>query len=138
MITFKTDRKFTVVLSAWRSHNSGMTNLLLTERLFDNIENRLHLHAIRAIGCYQRDAEQSFIIHTNSSNDVNELKRLAFDVYDQDAVLVVYNRKHAVKLHFQNATTEQVGNRMVHSTKPVQGHDSYTILNGCDYWSVAG
>ena len=136
MNTFKTDRKFTVVLSAYMLHNAALTNMLLTERLFDNIEHRLHLHAIRAVGVYAGHAEQSFIVHTNSSSAVSELKRVAFEVYHQEAVLVVYNRKHAVKLHYDNATTEQIGERMHHSTKPIQGQDSYTILNGADYWSV--
>jgi len=82
-------------------------------------------------------AEQSFIIHTNSSSVVADVKRLGLDVYHQECVLVSHNRKHEIKLHNSDATNKYIGERFVRHYATPKGATSYTILNGKDYYTVS-
>lgn len=137
MNTLHTDRKYTVMLSAYCTVNSELLNLLNTERLADYIEHTLHLHAIRAVGVYHGQAEQSFVIHTNSHNSVTSLKRYALYELSQECVLVSNNRKHDITLHNTDATTTHIGHKFKCQDKVSKGATSYTVLNGKDVWSVS-
>ena len=136
MNTLLTDKKYTVMLSAYQAGNSELTNLLNTERMQDRLEHHYHVHAIRAVGVYNGGAEQSFIIHTNSSHTMSDIKRLGLEVYKQECVLVSNNRKHDIQLHNSDATTSHIGHGFKCQDKAPKGATSYTVLNGCDYWSV--
>ena len=136
MTTLLTDRKFTVILSAYLPSNEPLQNLLFTERMNDRLLHEYHVNPIRAVGVYQGDSEQSFVIHTNSSRVVGEIKRLALDVYHQDSVLVSNNRKHDITLHMQDANTVHIGHSFRCYTGVPDGCKCYTVLNGCHYWVV--
>ncbi len=136
MNTLKTDKKYTVMLSAYLPCNEELTNLLFTERLYDRLLHEYHVNPIRAVGVYHGGAEQSFVIHTNSSRVVGEIKRLALEVYYQECVLISNNRKHDIQLHNMDATTSHIGHGFKCQDKAPKGATSYTVLNGCDYWSV--
>jgi len=136
MNTLTTDRKYTVMLSAYQSINSELTNLMETEKLAWIIEHDVHAHAIRAVGVFHGGAEQSFIVHTNSRQVVSMLKLIAIDNLHQECILVSNNRKHDIQLHNSDATTSHIGHAFKRSDKAPKGATSYTILNGCDYWSV--
>ena len=136
MNTLTTDRKYTVMLSAYDPVNSALTNLRNTEKLAWVIEHEIHAHAIRAVGVYNGDAEQSFIVHTNSSQVVSRLKLLALEYMHQECILVSNNRKHDIQLHNSDATTSHIGHTFKLTGKAPKGATSYTILNGTDYWSV--
>lgn len=136
MNTLLTDKKYTVILSAYQSTNSDLQNLLDTERLHDRLEHEYHVHAIRAVGVYHGGSEQSFVVHTNSSNTMSNIKRLALNAYHQECVLVSNNRKHDIQLHNQDATTDHIGHQFKHEHKLPKSTDNYTVLNGSDYWSV--
>lgn len=137
MISLHTDKKYTVILSAYRSGGSALTNLLLTARLKDRLLNAYHVHPITAVGVYHDEAEQSFIIHTNSSHTMGDIKRLGLEIYGQDSVLVSNNRKHDIQLHMQDCTTQHIGHQFKHYQSLPKGCLNYTVLNGCDYWVVA-
>lgn len=137
MNTFNTDRKFTVIVSATTKDNNTLDNLVATCRMNDNLEHRIHCHAIRVIGVWNGEAEQSFIIHTNSSSTVTEIKRLALDVYGQSSVLVSNNRKHDVTLHNSDVTTDHIGTHFsTISGKQHRMPACYIITNGDTYWAV--
>lgn len=137
MNTLVTDRKFTVMLSAYQAQCSELDNLVNTELLHHYIEHDLHCHPIRAVGVYHGDTEQSFVIHTNSSNVVSQLKRHVLDEYNQECVLVSNNRKHEVLLHNQDATAQYIGERFTRHYSTPKGANSYTIINGKDYYTVS-
>lgn len=137
MNTLNTDKKYTVILSAYLDTNTGLTNLLLTARLKDRLLNAYHVHPIAAVGVYQGVGEQSFVIHTNSSHTMGDLKRLGLEVYGQDSVLVSNNRRHDIQLHMQDCTTKHIGNVLKHYQSMPKGCHNYTVLNGCDYWVVS-
>ncbi len=136
MITLNTDRKYTVILSAYLDCNSALTNMTLTERMYDRLLHKYHVNPIRAVGVYQGIGEQSFVIHTNSSHTVGDIKRLGLEVYGQDSVLVSNNRKHDIQLHMSDATTRHIGHTFKHYRSLPKGCINCTLLNGCDYWEV--
>lgn len=136
MNTLNTDKKYTVMLSAYQSNATELTNLINSARLHDRLEQHYHVHAIPAVGVYHGSAEQSFIIHTNSSHVMSDIKRLGLEVYNQECVLVSNNRKHDIQLHNSDATTSHIGHGFKCQDKAPKGATSYTVLNGCDYWSV--
>jgi len=136
MISLHTDKKYTVILSAYLYNNGALGNLLDTERMKDRLLHEYHVNPIRAVGVYQGDAEQSFVVHTNSSRVVGEIKRLALECYKQDCVLVSNNRKHDIQLHWANANTSHIGHSFRCYTGVPKGCTNYTVLKGCDYWVV--
>ena len=136
MLTLKTDRKYTVMLSAYQPNSTELDNLVRTELAAHYIEHDIHCHAIRAVGVYKGGAEVSFIIHTNSSHTVTQLKRFGLHHLQQECVLVSNNRKHDIQLHNSDATTSHIGHGFKCQDKAPKGATSYTVLNGCDYWSV--
>ncbi len=137
MNTLVTDKKFTVMLSAYQASNSDIQNLIDTELMHNFIEHDIHVHAIRGVGVYHGGAEQSFIIHTNSSQVVTQLKRLGLEVHNQECVLVSNNRKHEIKLHNSDANNTWIGERFTRHYSAPKGANSYTILNGKDYYTVS-
>ena len=136
MTTLVTDKKYTVMLSAYKDSASTLDNLVDTELMRYHIEHVIHSHPIRAVGVYHSSAEQSFIIHTNSSNVVAQLKMYALNEHAQECVLVSNNRRHDIQLHNSDATTLHIGHAFKLEYKVPKNATSYTILNGYDYWSV--
>ena len=67
---------------------------------------------------------------------MSDIKRLGLEVYKQECVLVSNNRKHDIQLHNSDATTSHIGHGFKCQDKAPKGATSYTVLNGCDYWSV--
>jgi len=136
MISLLTDKKYTVMLSAYQDSNTDLQNLIDSEALAFYIEHELHAHAIRAIGVYHGKAELSFVVHTNSSHIMSKLKRHGLEVFNQECVLVSNNRKHDIQLHNSDATTSHIGHGFKMQFKAPKGATAYTILNASDYWSV--
>jgi len=136
MISLLTDKKYTVILSAYLAVNSDLQNLLFTERMKDRLLHEYHVNPLRAVGVYKGDSEASFVIHTNSSHVVGDIKRLGLECYGQDSVLVSNNRKHDIQLHMHNCTTVHIGHTFRCYTGVPDGCQAYTVLKGCDYWVV--
>ena len=136
MNTLLTDRKYTVILSAYQSYNTELMNLTDTERMYDRLEHHYHVHAVRAVTVNHNSVAQSFVIHTNSRNAMTEVKRLALEAYHQGSVLVRNNRKHDVQSHDSDANTKHVGQSFSHHDKAPKGINTFIILNGKDYWSI--
>ncbi len=136
MNTLTTDKKYTVMVSAYRASNNALENMIDTERLYDRLEHHYHVHAIRAISVNPSSVRQVFIIHTNSSHDMAEIKRLALNAYHQTSVLVSNNRKHDIQLHDINACTTHIGHSFKSQRYSAPSEQCYTIINGQDYWSI--
>lgn len=136
MNTLNTDRKFTVMLSAYQSSNSELENLIDTEKLHHFIEHHCHVHAIRIVGVYHGGAEQSFVVHTNSTNTLHQLKIHALEVHNQECVLISNNRKREIKLHDSDGVNVLIGTHFAQHHSAPKGANSYSILNGRDYWTV--
>lgn len=136
MNTLLTDKKYTVILSAYHPSNEPLTNLLFTERMHDRLLHEYHVNPIHAVGVYQGGSEQSFVVHTNSSHVVGDIKRLALECYHQECVLVSNNRRHDIQLHNSDATTSHIGHSFRCYTGVPKGCTNYTVLRGQDYWVV--
>ena len=136
MNTITTDRKYTVILSAYLASNTPLQNLLFTSRLKDMLQLSYHVNPIEAVGVYKGEGEQSFVIHTNSAHKMGDIKRLGLEMYGQDSVLVSNNRKHDIQLHMSDATTVHIGHTFRGYTGVPDGCQAYTVLNGTDYWVV--
>ena len=137
MNTLDTDRKYTVIVSAYRASNNALENMIDTERLFDRLEHHYHVHAIRAISVDPSSVKQVFIVHTNSGHDMSEIKRLVLNAYHQKLVLVRNNRKHDIQFHYSDANTKHIGHnfKCVRYSTPTD-KDCFIILDGQDYWSI--
>lgn len=130
-----TDKKYTVILSAYNQDAPTVDNLLASDLLASVLSVNLNLEAIRAVGCYQGQTEQSFIIHTNSSNVVEQLKRVAWDL-SQDCILVSNNRRHVIRLYYPETAPLEIGERFAINNKLAgNGLLSYTVVRG-EYWAV--
>lgn len=136
MDTLTTDKKFTIILSAYQTGNTIVQDLIATCKLRSYIEHELHAHPVRGIGVYKGGQEQSFIVHTNSSSVVYALRRYAYDVDHQECVLISNNRKHEIKLHGWKGFNKLIGVRFVQHDKVARGCENYTILNGTDFYTV--
>lgn len=135
MDTLRTNKKLTVILSAYQASNTPLQNLIDSEALYAFIEHEVHSHAIRAVGIYKGGHEQSFVIHTNSSSKMVLCRRYSFDVCHQECILVRNNRKHEIKLHGSDGFNTLIGEHFSQlPTAPKQ--DDYTILNGKDFYGV--
>lgn len=130
------DKKYTVILSAYQADNTPLENLIATELMRHQLENEVHVHAIRGIGVYHGASEQTFVIHTNSHNQAYEVRTLGLHQHNQECVLMSNNRKHVIKLHNTDGYNTVIGERFMQTNKPPQGYNSYTILNGTDYYYV--
>jgi hypothetical protein len=107
--------------------------MIATEQLCYFLEHDCHVQAIRAIGVYDGDSEQSFIVHTNQSSVLCRIKLHAVVDLGQECVLIRYNRKHKIDLHFANATTEKIGEQFNSGNAAPKGAHCYTILNNIYY-----
>jgi len=59
MYKLETDKKFTIILSAYQSDfNTPIQDLINTELMKVYLEHDLHVHAIRAVGVYHGACEQ--------------------------------------------------------------------------------
>ncbi len=125
------------MLSAYQGSNTEIENLVSTELMQHYIEHEVHAHAIRGVGVYHGGAEQSFIVHTNSSQVVTQLRRYALTEHNQECVLISNNRKHEIKLHNSEGTNTYIGERFTRHYAAPKGANSYTILNGKDYYTVS-
>lgn len=128
-----TDKKFTVILSAYDGAKSSLKNLIATDDMAVLLATNGDFEALRAVGVFQGTSEQTFVIHTNSSNTVEEVKRLAWD-FNQQCVLVSNNRNKVIRLYYSDSAPEQIGERF----SLVATHakcENYTILNG-EKWGV--
>lgn len=132
-----TNQKYTVILSAYNQDAAPVNNLLASDALYNKAANLQggFVNPIRAVGAYMGNIEQSFIVHTNSSNIVEELKRLAWD-FKQDCILVSNNRKNVIRLYYPETAPLEIGERFAINNK-LEGNGllSYTIVDG-EYWEV--
>lgn len=135
MDTLRTGKKFTLIVSAYQKCNTPLQNLIDSEALYAFIEHEVHAHAIRAVGIYKGGYEQSFVIHTNSSSKIVEIRRYAYDVSHQECVLVRNNRRHDIKLHNSDGFNTLIGEQFKQHTNAPK-HRDHTILNGTDYYTV--
>ena len=129
--------KFTVILSAYRAINSQAENLIATEALAAKLKahNFTGIDYKRAVGCYQGQVEQAFIIFTSQSSVVDALKRLAWD-FEQDCILVSNNRRKVIRLYYPDSAPLEIGERFAINNKLAgNGLLSYTIVRG-EYWAV--
>ena len=128
----KTDKKYTLVVSAYQHGNTPLQNMLDTQVLHYFLAHDCHVHAIPAVNVRDGEPVQAFVVHTNSSNTMVQIRRHAFDVNNQPCVLMRNNRKHDVQLHHID-TCRHIGHDFCKTTPA----HNYTTLNGKDFWSIA-
>jgi len=128
-----TDKKFTIILSAYQAGGSLEASMLNTELLAQQLDTLAEYS--RAVGVYMGEPEQSFVVTTNSSSKLAQIKRLAFDEYKQECVLVRQNHKREISIVYPDKS-EMIGKHFNLSlTQPKQSY-SYTVVAGTDYYTV--
>ena len=131
-----TNFKYTVIISAYHTDNSALDNMLNTEKLAHTLARNIGCTATPAVGVYEGTPEQSFVIHTNSSNTVNRLVDEGVNGSGQICVLVSNNRKNLIQLHNADGTRDTIGARFISSIAAPKNARAYTYVNG-EYWTVA-
>lgn len=137
-----TNKKYTVIVSAWQTSETLENNLIASDELKCYLQHVLKLEPLQAIGFYEKKSEVSFVVHTNQIHTVQHIGGHIYQHYSQICMLVNFNALAAVELHYLSATTLRVerigthfetfgGTHQNHVEKP----DNYTILNG-QYWQV--
>ena len=131
----KTDKKFTVILSAYTEANSQIQNLIDSEALYNKLANLQggFVNPIRAVGVYAGKPEQSFVIHTSAHTILEQVKFLAFE-YNQECVLVSKNRDNHISLHYPTGKSpmhlgERFASACIDSLMPI------TVVDGVA-WTV--
>lgn len=134
----KTNKRFTVILSAEQASETPTANLLASESLALYLKYILELNsddkAESAIGYYKGEQETSYVIHTNSLPTVEHLVFYAHKYLKQECALVSNNADADINLFFaDNSPAFPLGRYFV----PTKGDgENYTVLNGQN-WSVA-
>lgn len=123
----KTNCKYTVILSASSATASTMHNLIESVSLEYSLANIIYTDYINAVGVYQGTSEQSYVVHTNSSNVVGQLARLACEEFKQECILVSNNRKHCIHLQYGDNTKQVIGKRFALTYKQPTS-EAYTML----------
>lgn len=135
-----TTNKFTLIVSAYQSHNSVLQNMLATAAFEQWLLEDIRVEYERGIGVYKDKAEQSFVINTNSKSKVNMIITRALEYNGQDCVLLSRNRDHLISLVYPSGKLVNIGHNFVGSLAvPKQGHGiakSYTVLNGTEFYIV--
>ena len=128
----KTDKKYTMVVSAYQAGNTLLENMVATQALHHFLERTCHVHAVHVISVHRDIPAQAFLVHTNSSNIMGQIRRAAFERDSQECLLIRNNRKHDIQLHYLD-TCKHIGKDFSRAERAAH---SYIILNGTDYWSV--
>jgi len=129
------DEKFTIIVSAYRSSNTPLENMLATEDMANYLEYFLGVSFDRALGVYEGQPEQSFVVHSSNSREVRILTSHALQQYKQECILVRRNDFHKVMLYFPNKVVT-VGRNFTLSASVPDNAEGYTILKGKDYYTV--
>mgnify|MGYP003671507689 CR=1 FL=1 len=132
-----TNKKYTIILSAFTSANTYSQNLAATDALQDYLTNSLYLEVSPATGHYEGHNELSFVIHTDDTLTVQYLSLYACTHLKQECVLISYNGAARITLqsHEIGKHTETViGSHFVPTDN---GAEDYTRITGTGkYWSV--
>jgi hypothetical protein len=130
-------KKFTVICSAYQHTADSLTNMLATDEMAKYLTAHIFVEYTRVVGVYRGQGEQSFVINTNSSSAISNITRYCQHIHNQECVLVSNNQRHSIKLHFEDGSKEEIGHNFgVHGSKPSAKVDSYTVLNGNEYYVV--
>ena len=130
-----TSKKFTLIFSASLAGDSSLTNLINSQRLALHLSCEVHVEYENAVGVYHGKAEQSFVVHTNSSSVIATIKSYVFEEFGQECILVSNNRSKRIFLHYPNGEAKTIGNTFK-CTQGKPAKNDYTVLNGTDYYTV--
>lgn len=143
MDTLKSPLKYTIILSAYQTcpHACNtkcicdLNNMLNTEKLAIYLRDSARIDYQRAVGVYRGSVEQSFVVSVNSVSRLSMIKTHLLEVYNQESVLISNNRRQEISLHYASGKQKMIGKCFVsHASKP--SADSFTVLNGVDYYTV--
>ena len=133
-----TNKKYTVIVSAWQGTETLENNLVESDNLRCYIQHVLKLKPLQAVGCYNGKSELSFVVHTNRIEVAQGLINHVNTVHFQECGLLSDNAAAKIELIAINGRTS-IGARFAYfsSTALLQAKkpDNYTILNGT-YWQV--
>ncbi len=137
MKTLTTDKKFTIIFSAYQANLSAFENMCNTAKLAAMLDNLIHVDYISAVGVYKEHAEQAFVVHTNCASRLTLIREACTNEFKQECILVRHNRTKEVVLRHESAKVSHIG----HSFKLSKNPDmlkaiSYTVLNGTDFYTV--
>lgn len=126
--------KQVVILSATRSGDS-IENTNFRNKTMRGILGDINLPFSEGQGVYRNQpVETSFVVVINNSDDIENLKSLAFNSFDQESILVQDANQEAY-LIFNNGKTQNLGQLTQVSKEVAQDLDGYTILND-NYYAI--
>lgn len=133
-----TNKKYTVIVSAWQGMETLENNLVESDNLRCYIQHVLKLEPLQAIGFFDGKSELSFVVHTNRLEVAQGLINHVNTVLFQECGLLSDNAAAKIELIAISGRMD-IGTQfetfgsvaLLQAKKP----NSYTILNGT-YWQV--
>lgn len=123
--------KQVVILSATKD-NDSIENTNFRTKTLKNVLTDINLAFAEATGVYKGKTETSFVVVVNSQDDIENLKSLAFNSFQQESILVQDSNQEAF-LVFNNNKTLNLGRLEAVTPDQAKKLDSYTILNDTYY-----
>lgn len=121
-----------IILSAELSTKDTTINDMNT-KLLGNSLTTLQINSSLACGVYKGITEASFVTLPKNKDDIQKIKELAFNTYDQESILY-QDKSGDAYLIYQDGSKESIGQlRKVNNNK---GLENYTILNGEIYATI--
>lgn len=135
-----------VIISASVNNQDKSSNRVRTDKLRRILSELHYCHgcffSFKGVeGIYKGSSEQSFIVILRSDHieeEISMLKGLAFNMFNQESVLVKDNKNKA-KLVFKDDSEQSLGDFIEIKKEELKNYDNYTILsnNGKDtYYSI--
>lgn len=119
-----------VLATAWlneESHDENMAaNAAFLRRIFDECDD---MPVQKVIGMWQGEFEHSFEFTVGQLAQLNAIKRIAFDEFNQEAVLIVNGAGEAI-IHLANGTHEFIGMWAEVSEERARLRRGYSIIEG--------
>lgn len=137
-------KKITLIGSAYRANNNLLDNTLATNKLIGEL-NRRGLQSFQAVGSYKEDGQETASQEVSRVVEIKEveldsLKRLFFEDFNQDAVLIIdENNSRQSSLHFNDGSVIELGNFQVIDKEEALSSECYTYFDNKFYlakWSI--
>jgi hypothetical protein len=129
----RTQYNTVIILSAQLSTLSKNANTIRHDNLLKTLSGWSMVYA-ETLGVYKGQGEESVLIVPKTSIQVERLKKLAFETYGQESILVQDNEGISF-LEFHNGSTVKLGRLTPITQDEAMKLDAYTILNK-QYWTT--
>lgn len=123
-----------IILSGERATLSPARNAVRTDELHSKLaEIAIEMHPV--LGSYLGKAEKSFMVTLTERDEYDDIRRLAFDQFDQESVLLVSDSGDA-SLIFADSAVVSIG-QWTYAGQKAPDVDGWTLIGGLYFHCVS-